>query len=299
MLSESWLTRYFYSPSFAQKILALLLFPCSLLYCSLATLNRKLKKPRKYPIPIISIGNLTAGGSGKTPLTIALAGHFSDSCVILRGYGRQSKGLYIVSQKGQILCDVTLSGDEAMLLAKKLQNSSVIVSEDRHLGIQKALEMGCRRIFLDDGFRHAIDKFDILIKPATAPYFPFCLPAGIYRESPLAYQNADMVLQEGKDFSRQVSIKNPTQVMILVTAIANPERLDPYLPENVIARQIYPDHAFFNEEKLKNLLEKHQATSILTTEKDMVKMENFTLPTSLLVLTLKINSDIVCRLPKT
>ena len=71
---------------------------------------------KDFGIPIISVGNLVVGGSGKTPFTIAIAKELKDVAIISRGYGRKSKGLIEVSRKGMILTDVEHSGDEPMLV---------------------------------------------------------------------------------------------------------------------------------------------------------------------------------------
>ncbi|MDR1555156.1 MAG: tetraacyldisaccharide 4'-kinase, partial [Campylobacteraceae bacterium] len=137
----SWIEEYFYRPSVFGRIISCILYPISLLWSLCAKIRRSLKNPVDYHIPIISVGNLTVGGSGKTPTCIAIAKEMTKPAIVLRGYGRLSKGLVLVSSFGEILCDVKTSGDEAMLYAKELKNALVIVSEDRVLGVQKAKEL--------------------------------------------------------------------------------------------------------------------------------------------------------------
>ena len=274
--------------------LSILLLPFSFIVCIVATYKRFFAKPKTPPLPTISIGNLTVGGSGKTPLTIALAKHYPHPAIILRGYKRQSKGTICVSHQGKILCDVSTSGDEAMLYAKSLPKATVIVSEDRVLGIQKALEYGAKCVFLDDGFmKFHIKKFDILIRPNPMPKVSFCLPSGPYR-APIYFEKyANLVLEEGRDFTRHVSITNPTKKMVLVTAIANPKRLKPYLPKDLIALYMYEDHYAFGKSELEKIITKHNATSLLVTSKDAIKMESFGLPLSLLDLDLHVKPRII------
>ncbi len=250
--------------------------------------KRKTSKPEKFPVPIIGIGNLTVGGSGKTPFCIALAKRYRNATIILRGYKRESKGLIVVSKNGKILTDVKTSGDEAMLYAKSLKNASVIVSEDRKKAIKKALELKSKVIFLDDAFSKAdIEKFDILLEPFKEYENSFCIPSGPYREPKSFKKYANLVLREKIDFKREVKIKNPTENMLLVTAISKPQRLDPFLPP--VKEKIYfPDHYAFKKRELKDLLEKYKASSILTTQKDAVKMENFDIKLSILELDMKI-----------
>ncbi|WP_299545812.1 tetraacyldisaccharide 4'-kinase [uncultured Helicobacter sp.] len=284
--------RYFYAPSGIQKLLAFALLPFSVIYCAIATLKRKFARFKDFGIPIISVGNLVLGGSGKSPFIIEIAKDYADVCVILRGYGRKAKGLKIVSIKGTIKESVENVGDEAIMLAKALPNASVIVSEKREVGIQKAKELDSKIIFLDDGFRFNFKKFNILLQPKLEPYFSFCIPSGGYREHKSAYKQADIVAKEGVDYEREVQLIDATPRMLLLTAIANPSRLEEYLP-NVVGKITLKDHSFFDKENILKTYEKLGATSLLVTQKDMPKLEGFGVPLSLLQLRLKINPSII------
>ncbi|MDR2081831.1 MAG: tetraacyldisaccharide 4'-kinase [Campylobacteraceae bacterium] len=289
----SWIEDYFYRPSFFGRILSFLLYPISFLWSFCAKIRRILKKPVDYKIPVISVGNLTAGGSGKTPVCIAIAKSVTKPAVVLRGYGRLSKGLVVVSRFGEICCGVKTSGDEAMLYAKELKNALVIVSEDRVLGIQKAKELGAEVVILDDGFGKAnIKKFDILIRPNPKPANSFCIPSGAYRESVSNYKKADLVLEEGVNFTREVKTAGETKKMVLITAIANPSRLDKFLPRFVTAKFFFPDHYMFRRDELADILCRSGADSILTTAKDAVKMEGFDLPLSILHLNISLHESV-------
>ncbi|RDU73510.1 tetraacyldisaccharide 4'-kinase [Helicobacter anseris] len=283
---------FFYKPNFMQKILALLLLPLSFLYLIASIIRRKLSPFKDFNIPIISIGNLVAGGSGKTPFIIESAKIFDDIAIISRGYKRKSKGLVIVSQKGEILVSQENAGDEAYLIAKKLPKATVIVCKNRSLAIEKAKKLGCKIIFLDDGFRFNFKKLNILLKPQLQPYFNFCIPSGIYRENPYLYKTADLLIQEGTDYTREVKVLEPTERMLLVTAIANPSRLDQFLPD-IVGKITLPDHSNFDLDFLKEKMQEHNATSLLVTQKDAVKMQNFQLPLSILDLKLNIKPQII------
>ena len=287
-----WVENYLFYPSFAQRLLSYILLPFSAIYCLVVWKKRRDGKAKKmrFNVPIISIGNLTVGGNGKTPFCIALADGLKDSAIILRGYGRKSRGLIVISEQGQILCDVMASGDEAMLYAKALPQATVIVSENRVDAILLAQQKGAKILFLDDGFSKSyIEKIDILIKPNPQPKNHFCLPSGPYRESPNCYKEADLVVEEGSDFTRQVHIQNPTQRMLLITAIAKPSRLDPFLPNDLVGKVIFPDHYMYSEKELEVLVSLHNATSILTTQKDAVKMALCGIPLSILKLDIEIS----------
>lgn len=247
-------------------------------------LKRASSKVIEFGIPVISIGNIIVGGSGKTPFTIHLAKKYTDVCVILRGFGRESKGLYVVSNKGEILEDVKTSGDEAMLLANRLKDATVIVSENRKEAILKAKELGCKIVFLDDGFsKYDIKKFDILIRPKEEPTNLFCLPSGGYREPKMAYSYADLELQEGRDFRRVVSFSKDGKYvdilpmkLLLLTAISKPKRLLDFLPENTVM-EAFEDHHPFTKEDIEKIKVKYKDYSIITTEKDFVKLQKFDL----------------------
>lgn len=201
--------RNLYDPSPAWLALGVILAPLSLLYTLIVCLKRLFAKPQKFKIPIISVGNLTLGGSGKTPLVRALFKEFNEelkTCIILRGYGRKSRGLLEVALGGRILCDVEQSGDEAMEYALFLRGANVIVSEDRAAGILRAQTLGFELVILDDGFsKFNISKFDILLRPQSAPKLPFCLPFAAYRYPPFFYKFADFI-PSSSDISQELKI---------------------------------------------------------------------------------------------
>jgi tetraacyldisaccharide 4'-kinase len=285
----SFFERLFFKPAKSDWVIIALLSPLSLIYGTVMLIRRVLTPKIDYSIPIISVGNLTLGGSGKTPFTIALASKYKNVYIISRGHGRKSKGLVEVSSNGKILTDVFNSGDEAMLMAKSLPNSSIIVSENRKKAIELAKKRGATIIILDDGFnRISIKKFEILLLPAKIEnYFP--LPAGAFREFYFTKIFANLILVEGRDFKRKVYIKNPTERMLLVTAISNPQRLDPFLPKEVIGRVYLQDHAYFDKDNIIEKISQSGAISLLVTEKDEVKMEDFKVPLSIMELKIKIN----------
>ncbi len=260
--------------------------------------RRVISQKQDFGIPIVSVGNLIVGGSGKTPFVIALASRYKDVTVISRGYGRQSKGLIEVSKKGTILTTVEQSGDEPMLMAEFLPDASVIVSEDRHKAIELAKVQGAKLIILDDGFnRVEIKKFEILLEPESIKnYLPF--PAGAFREFWFMKKYADIIAKEGRDFVREVSFEDLTERMILLTAISNPERLDKYLPENIVEKIYLEDHAYFDESMLKKILTDNNARSILCTSKDRVKMSGFKLAISEMKLKLEIKDEIFIEINK-
>lgn len=294
-----WIEEYLFYPNNFQKIISFLLLPFTLIYLIIIFFKRATSSKKDFGISIISIGNLIVGGSGKTPITIKLASNYEDVCVILRGYGRSSKGLQIVSVKGNIKVDVNISGDEAMLLAQSLKNATIIVSKNRIEAILKAKELGCKIIFLDDGFsKYNICKFDILLKPKNEPTNSFCLPSGGYREPKRFYKKANLVLKEGEDFKRVVTIKKDYEIStipektILVTAISKPKRLLEFLPKN-IKMLTFADHYKFTEKDILKIQNDYKNYSILTTKKDFVKLKKFNIKNIFLMdLDIKIDENV-------
>ena len=121
--------------------------------------NIGLFKSVSFDTPIISVGNITTGGSGKTPMVIFLAKLLERSGynpgIVSRGYGRGSRGIIMVHDGKNLLTDVIVAGDEPYLMGKKLNTIPIIVSENRIAGIQELLNNNSVDIIiLDDAFQH-------------------------------------------------------------------------------------------------------------------------------------------------
>jgi len=299
-----WIEQYLFNPNILQKLVGVVFFPTTVLYCIVTTYKRISAKPKFYEIPVISIGNLLVGGTGKTPVTIAMAKDKKDVAIVLRGYGRESKGLFVVSKKGKILEDVKVSGDEAILLAQSLPNATVIVSENRVDGIQKAKELKCKIVYLDDGYsQHNIQKLNILVRPAIDPKNIFCLPSGGYRDTPMMYSFADIVLREDTDFTRIVNFKFNDKVVeklpqdtIFVTAISKPQRVLEFLPEGVKMIS-FVDHHNFIQQDIDDIKKKYPNNPIVTTAKDMVKLDKFNIKNLYLAdLIVEIDEKIIAKI---
>ena len=150
--------------------------------------------------PVISVGNLTTGGTGKTPLVELLAAqmaaHGRRVCVLTRGYGRNSAGRLVVSDNDSVLSNVSEAGDEPFLLAENLRGrAAVICDKNRVAAAQWAIENLRSEIFiLDDAFQHQQIRrsVNILIIDATNPFGSMRLfPAGILREPITEAKRAD------------------------------------------------------------------------------------------------------------
>jgi len=274
--------RMLFEPRFYHYPIIFLLLPFSFLYSIIVTLLF----PKKYEdlgIPIVSVGNIILGGSGKTPFSIALANYFEHlkPVVILRGYGRKSKGLIVVSKEGEILTDIDSSGDEAMEIALKTK-AGVIVAENRKEAILEAKKLGAGFVILDDGFNKPFKKLNIVLDIEIKN--PFCLPAGGYRYPKRLLKYADMVLKQQKDFKRVVNVPRGD---ILISGISKPDRLLKYVKS--VSYKFFPDHYDYKKEDLEEFKNK----TIITTMKDYVKLKKFDLKLEVMELKIEINENIL------
>lgn len=151
---------------------------------------------------MIAVGNLTAGGTGKTPLVAYIASYLlrkgKKVAIVSRGYGRRSKGVQVVADATGLLLDVEQGGDEPVQLAAALPGVTVIVGERRLEAAQRAVhEYGVDVVVLDDAFQHRAIHRDLNIVVADArrplPAEPM-LPAGLRREPLQALERADVLV---------------------------------------------------------------------------------------------------------
>jgi tetraacyldisaccharide 4'-kinase len=155
-----------------------------------ALYDRGWRQPRRLPCPVLSIGNLTVGGTGKTPLTAWLAGHFQAAgcrlAILSRGYGGEAKGVNVISDGSRILLKPPQAGDEACLLARKLPGIPVVTGADRYLAGRRAWEaFRPELILLDDGLQHfqLHRDLDVVLLDAGRPFGNGrLLPRGPLRE---------------------------------------------------------------------------------------------------------------------
>ena len=270
-----------FEPKWYHYPLIFILLPFSFIYYLIVLI----KFPRIYEdlgIPIVSIGNIIIGGSGKTPLTKAVINHCKNkkTAVIMRGYKRKSKGLVLVKDFEKILVNVDISGDEAMEIAL-FTNAAVIVSEDRKKGILKAKELGADFVILDDGFDKPFRKLNIVIDKRIKN--PFVLPSGGYRYPRTFLKYADIVLE---DIKREVKVPKGD---ILISGISNPKRLLKYWAKEY---KFFPDHYEYKWEDLKEFKNK----TVVTTPKDYVKLKKFPLNLKIMELNVKIPGDVIKKI---
>ena len=164
--------------------------------------------PKRLARPVVSVGNLRVGGSGKTPAAALLARMLADAgevpSILSRGYARTDArpGVTVVSDGSRLRADLARAGDEPLLLARRLPGVRVLVCEDRYLAGKVAeRHLGATVHVLDDGFQHfqlARDA-DLLIVDIGDVNHPRTLPGGWLREPLSAARAADALLVTGAE----------------------------------------------------------------------------------------------------
>lgn len=165
-------------------------------------------RQQNLALKVISVGNITLGGTGKTPTVIQIAGlllrNQRHPVVISRGYGRKDEsGIVVVSDGGKVLVDAETGGDEPVLIGSVLPEVPVVVGSDRYQAAVFAQQkFNIDTVVLDDGFQHLRLKrdLDIVLVDAADPFGNGKLfPAGILREPLTALKRAQVVLITGED----------------------------------------------------------------------------------------------------
>lgn len=198
--------RSWYSPISSSPLLPLLpfLYAGSKLYELGLTYDRDRERRhrRALPAPVISVGNITTGGTGKTPLTIWLARHFAsmgkNPAILSRGYGRRGKDVSRVPTDGNLSDCALHFGDEPTLMAKHLRGlAGVWVGRDRWLSGRKAIQSGADILLMDDGFQHLrlYRDLDLVLVDAHKPFGNGALlPLGPLREPASSLNRADAII---------------------------------------------------------------------------------------------------------
>jgi tetraacyldisaccharide 4'-kinase len=185
------------------QMLKIILSPLSLLYGLIIRFrnflyDKKYLKTVRFDFPIIAIGNLSVGGTGKTPHTeylLKLLGNNYKTTVLSRGYMRKSKGYHIATEND----DAIMLGDEPLLLKKKYPFAQVCVAEDRLYAIPQIISdlPETQVIFMDDAFQHraVTPSLSILLTTYSNPYYnDMLLPAGRLREYASGASRADFIV---------------------------------------------------------------------------------------------------------
>jgi tetraacyldisaccharide 4'-kinase len=261
-----------------------------------ALYDRGALRARRLQGGVVSVGNLSAGGSGKTPFVMLLGELLKAQGikfdVLSRGYGRRSRGVRLVDPAGL----PQEFGDEPLLIARKLQ-VPVIVGEDRYeAGRFAESRFGAQLHLLDDGFQHralARDFDIVLVTPQDAN--DRLLPGGRLREPLSALRRADAVVLasgasaeafpvEGKlvwRVRRGIVPQNVPSRPVVFCGIARPQSFVLQLRAahiEPVAEAFYRDHHAYGEKDVRELLElkrKSEAGGFVTTEKDAVNLGGY------------------------
>jgi tetraacyldisaccharide 4'-kinase len=240
--------------------------------------------------PVVSIGNISVGGSGKTPFVIALGQLLAERGiafdVISRGYGRTSTEIAVVDPNGS----PAQFGDEPLLIAQKLL-VPVIVGPDRYqAGILAEKQFSSKLHLLDDGFQHRRlhRDFDIVMLPAEDQE-GFLLPLGRLREPLSALGRSDAVVLPDSP-ERQLPARNvwparrvielpaASGKMIAFSGIGRPRQFLKSLKSSnleVAGTITFPDHHRYNQRDIDRLLalkKESHADNFITTEKDVINL---------------------------
>ena len=256
----------------------------------------RLLSARRLNGPVISVGNLSVGGSGKTPFVILLGELLKARSVkfdvLSRGYGRQTRGVLEVDPGGS----PAQFGDEPLLIARRLE-VPVILGEDRYQAGQLAEQkFGPQLHVLDDGFQHrALARdFDIVLVTADDARDSL-LPAGRLREPLASLKRADAVVLtagaapesfplDGKlvwRVRRGILPKNVPSRPVAFCGIARPQNFILQLRKagvEPVAEAVYRDHHAYNEADIRELLAlkaSSEADGFVTTEKDAINLDGF------------------------
>ncbi len=262
--------------------------------------DRGLFKVRKLPVPVISVGNISLGGSGKTSLVVFLAEELSKErrvAVLLRGYKRKTRGPLIVSEWGRVLVGPEEAGDEAYMISRIVPGVSVVVAEDRFEGGKIAVEkLRAELIILDDGFQHRRLWRDVdVVLVRKRDLEDLLLPAGRLREPTSSLRRADALVlsyQEIEPFDMEADVPVFKMERVFEGFLDTDFRLHPLgelegkevvafcgLADNeqfftvleklgikVKERRGFPDHYHYKDVKLR------EGEIYVTTLKDLVKL---------------------------
>lgn len=283
------------------SLLPLILTPLSWAYAAADRLNRSRHKPEKIDIPVICVGNIVAGGAGKTPVAIALARYFLKEGkrphFLSRGYGGRLEGPVRVVLDVHGYADV---GDEPLILA---ETAPTWIAKDRVAGAQAAQAAGADLVIMDDGFQNPglIKDFSLLVVDGGFGLGNGrLLPAGPLREPFSAgLDRADAVVIVGKNtggpsfeshtlgkpvfraelLPHQTGSVIAEEDVVAFAGIGRPEKFFDSLRHagcHLIKSFSYADHHVYKKEEIMQMVELAAANdaALVTTRKDFVRLED-------------------------
>jgi len=261
--------------------------------------DRHILPIRRVSAPVISIGNLVAGGSGKTPLVHLLAQSLSDLgpiAIISRGYLAKKSGLAL--------------GDELTMLSRRLPLARCFANPDRTIAAKEAINCGARLLILDDAFQHRRlhRDFDFVVIDAANPFgYRAFLPCGLLRDPPSRLKDAHAIFINGRADDRlredlrrwsqspQVEVSLCLEKVLNLKgeeqnklagckvgafcAIGQPRRFFDTLSQThaeIVDRCVFPDHEKFEISHIQEFADRCRrlgATAIICSEKDAIKIQ--------------------------
>ena len=297
-------------------LLRKILFPLAFLYWLITFIrnwlyDKGIFKSSSFDIPVIAVGNLSVGGTGKTPQIEYLIRLLSDKykvAVLSRGYKRSTDGFILADEKAT----ASSIGDEPFQFYSKFPNIQVAVDVNRKNGIENLLQLSNKPdvVLLDDAFQHRKVKagFYILL---TAFDDLFCddyiLPFGNLREPSSGKKRADMIIvtkcpNDLSELAQQkirekLKVKQPvffttiqyddyvfgndnqllvsqiqSESKVLIAGIAKPKLFFDFLKNESDETLVFPDHHHFSKQDCEQILAKANGRKIITTEKDFVRL---------------------------
>ena len=293
-----------------------LLFPFSVLYRFIILFrnfcyDKKLIKTNQLPCDVISIGNISFGGTGKTPTVLYLCRMLqenkkNDIAILSRGYKRNTNGTVLVSSGNGPLKNWQAVGDEPFMMAQKTKNIPIVVDSNRYRGGKFLIKnFNSKIIILDDGFQHRSLSRDldiVLINGGTKPSDYSFFTTNLIRETWSSLKRADTVILTKKkpnplllkkiEEKKLLYINSTLKSLIpypkgfdrknkalLLSGIGNPKSFEKSARNHgciIVGIKRFKDHYSYNKKsllKIVQLAKNLKADYILTTEKDWVKIE--------------------------
>ncbi|TNE41220.1 MAG: tetraacyldisaccharide 4'-kinase [Alphaproteobacteria bacterium] len=296
--------KFWYRRRGGANLWSTVLAPLGYVYAGATAVKQNLIKPLDVGVPVVCLGNLTVGGTGKTPLALVLAPILKDlgfkPAFLTRGYGGQTLGPHIVDLVSD---SAELVGDEPLLLAEV---APTVVATDRVAGAKAAIREGADLIIMDDGFQNpslAKTLSFVVIDQGRGFGNGLPIPAGPLREAPAkGLARADAILLTGSTSDRTPdllyglkekglptfrthldvgaitpALPEGSRAVVAFSGLGDPQKffdtaLD--LGLTLIDTEAFPDHHPYSEEdiaRLKRLSEQYGAP-LLTTAKDAVRL---------------------------
>jgi len=260
------------------------------------------RKTVRCPLPVVSIGNLTVGGAGKTPVTAAVVellrelGH--RPAIVALGYGRNTSGLVVVHDGTTVIASTSAGGDEPVMLAIECNVPVAVHDSKTEAALYAAEYLPCSVIVVDDGFQHRglARDVDIVVVDRATINDTYLMPRGRLREPLSSLARAACVVCSDDVRIHEVSpYMNPSALAVYadvvahevdlqghaalaVTSIARPERFIATLHQLGIAvadHIVFPDHATYSVSRVDRVIARAAAlgvSHVVTTSKDAVKI---------------------------